>query len=217
MTPLTPLLSVVVPTIGRSSLITTLDSLDAQELADELEVLVVADVYGGLTAEIVQAHEHVQEERDVARYRWLEYDGGLHCFGQPQRMIGGRSATAPWVWYTQDDNIAAQGAVAAILHAAARQAEPAPIFARWLSPWREIIWRDTRLELRNIDADCLVLPRLIAQRVSWGLRYEGDYDAAEDAARLAGGRIDWQDVVISIARPEPEHCWWRFLPAEVSA
>ncbi len=211
-----PLLSVVIPTIGRSSLITTLDSLDAQELADELELVIVADVHGGMTNEILQAREHVQEERDIARYRWLEYDGGLHCYGQPQRMIGGRTATAPWVWFTQDDNIAAQGAVAAILHAAARQAQPAPIFARWLSPWRQVIWAEPQLWEGNIDADCVVLPLAIARGVSWGLRYAGDYDAAQHAVRLAGDRVDWLDQVVSIARPDPEHCWWHKAAVEAS-
>lgn len=204
-----PLLSVVIPTIGRPSLTLTLDSLDAQAEAELVEVLVVADVHGGLTPALEQARDHVLEERDGERYRWLQYDGGMHCVGQPQRMIGGRTAMAPWVWYSQDDNIAAAGAVSAILRAAAQQTTTVPMFGRWLSAWREVIWREEKLTLGNIDADCLVLPHWVAQRVEWGLRYEGDFDAAQHAARLVNGQIAWLDAILSISKPDAEHYWWR--------
>jgi len=211
-----PELAVVIPTIGRSTLVRTLDALEAQLGAEMLEVLVVGDSYAGYhAADLEQARQHVLEERDE-RFRWFEYDGGLHMVGHPQRMAGARCATAPFVWYGQDDNIAADGAVPAILETIAGQPSARPIFGRWLSPWRELIWRDRHLQMGNIDADCLVLPRLIAERVQWGPRYEGDFDAAAHAASLSAG-IDWLDFVISVARPDQEHLWWQHAPAEASA
>lgn len=205
---MTPALSVVIPTIGRSTLSRLLDSLDAQPQAELLEVVVVADTHGGVTPDLEQARLHVLEERDARRYVWREYDAGMHCWGHPQRMLGGRCARAPWVWYSQDDNIAAQGALEDIFRAIARQRFVRPLFFRWLSGWREVIWRDHHLILGNIDADCLVLPRRIAERVQWGLRYEGDFDAAIDVMRLADEVVEWQDHVISISNPDAEHCWW---------
>ena len=203
-----PALAVVIPTVGRATLVRTLDSLDGRAERDLLEVFVVADTHGGLTSDLEQARDHVRSERDSAVFHWREYDAGLHCWGHPQRMLGGRSATAPFVWYTQDDNAAAEGAATAILGAIAHQAHARPLFFRWLSPWRETIWRDQRLLLGNIDADCLVLPKRVAQQVTWGLRYEGDFDAAVYAMRIADGEVDWQDTVISIARPDSTLCWW---------
>jgi len=211
-----PELAVVIPTVGRATLASTLDSLDAQPERDLLEVLVVADTHGGLSADLEQARAHVREERDPAIFHWREYDAGLHCWGHPQRMCGGRSATAPLVWYTQDDNVAAEGAVGLILEAAHFQARRSPLFFRWLSPWRELIWRDEHLLLGNIDADCLVLPRRIAERVQWGLRYEGDFDAAEDALRLSDGTVSWRDGLVSIARPDAPLCWWRPVAARAA-
>jgi len=203
-----PALSVVIPTVGRPTLVRTLDSLDAQSERAQLEVFVVADTFGGITPDLELARHHVQSQRDSAVFHWREYDGGLHCWGHPQRMLGGRSATGSFVWYTQDDNAAAEGAAAAILDAIAHQSHPRPLFFRWLSPWRETIWRDQHLMMGNIDADCLVLPKRVAQQVTWGLRYEGDYDAAVDVMRIADGEVDWDDRIISIARPDSTLCWW---------
>lgn len=202
---MSPWLSVVIPTIGRESLSRTLASLEAQPESAGLEVLVVADTFGGLTPDLEQARSQVQQ----AGHRFIEHDGGLHCYGHPQRTIGARAASAPWVWFAQDDNIAARDALASIELALDLQRSPRPVFFRFLSSWRETIWRTRELVLGNIDADCLVLPRGIAQQVDWGLRYEGDFDAACQAATLSGGDVVWVDEIVTIARPTENDLWWR--------
>lgn len=213
---MTPELAVVIPTVGRLTLLSTLDALEAQPGRDLLEVLVVADTLGGLTADLEQARAHVRDERPDWMH-WIEHDGGVHCYGQPQRMCGARSATAPWVWFGQDDNVAAADAVTGILTAIARQSSSRPIFGKVTTHWRDVVWRTPQLALGNIDADCLVLPRFIAERVIWGLRYEGDFDAAQDAMRLSDGGVDWLDQVLAIARPDAEHRWWDQVAVEASA
>jgi hypothetical protein len=210
---MTPWLSVVIPTVGRATLHQTLDSLDAQPEAGGVEVLVVGDTYGGLTGGLLEVQARISRERDPARYVWLEVDGGQHCWGHPQRTAGARLANAPWIWFTQDDNIASAGAFAAIQLGIAAQVQPRPLFFRWLAPWRELIWRSQHLELGNIDADCLVLPHTLAENIEWGLRYEGDFDAAVRAFNLVGGDVDWREDLISIARPWPADRWWEQLAA----
>ena len=202
---MTPWLSVVIPTVGRSTLCLTLESIRAQPEAEGVEVLVVADTFGGLTADLERARGDVEHQG----YRWLEHDAGRHCVGQPQRTYGAQLATAPYVWFTQDDNIAAEDALAEIECAIDVQPRARPLFFRFLSYWRETIWREPELRLGNIDADCLVFPRAIAHEVHWGMRYEGDFDAAQQAYQLVGGDIGWCDEVVSISRPGPEHCWWK--------
>lgn len=200
----TPWLSVVIPTVGRDSLRLTLDSIRAQPESEGVEVLVVADTFGGLTPALEQARARVEEYG----FTWLEHDAGQHCVGQPQRTYGAKHARAPWVWFSQDDNIAAEDALSAIELAAEAEPHPRPLFFRFLSYWRDTIWRTRVLRLGDIDADCLVFPRAIARNVVWGMRYEGDYDAAYQAAQLSGGDVGWCDEVISIARPAAEHLWW---------
>lgn len=204
-----PWLSIVIPTIGRDSLSDTLDSIDAQpaSLLDGVEVLVVGDTYGGHTTQLEGVRSYLALEHPLGRYRFLEHDGGMHMYGQPQRTYGARQARGDWVWFTQDDNVASQGALEAI-HTATRATDASRLLIfRWLSPWRELIWRVPGLELGNVDADCLVMRRDLAAEVSWGLRYEGDFDAAAAAARLSGA-VGWCDDLISIARPDGDLCWW---------
>jgi len=201
----TPWLSVVIPTIGRDTLAVTLESLVAQPEYEGVEVLVVGDTHGGWTTSLYDA----QALTEQARQTFLAHDGGRHCFGQPQRTAGARVARAPWVAFTQDDNISAKDALAYIEMAIDNQVHPRPIFFRWLAPWRETIWRWPQLRPGNIDADCLVFPRAIARDVVWGMHYEGDYDAARQAYSLAGAEVDWCEEIISIARPDAEHVWWK--------
>ena len=200
-----PWLSVVIPTVGRDSLELTLASIRAQPESAGVEVLVVADTYGGMTPALEDAHQRVLD----SGFGWLEHDGGRHCVGQPQRNAGMRAAQAAWTWYLQDDNIAAPDSLANIEEAIAEQPRARPLFFRFESYWREIIWRQPVLAMGNIDADCLVFPRYISEVVEWGMRYEGDFDAALMAFNRAGGDVGWIDAVVSISRPAtPDHYWW---------
>lgn len=205
-----PWLSVVIPTIGRPSLVETLDALDAQppHLLEGVEVLVVGDTYGGQSIQLANVKEHVELERPLERYRYLEVDAGLHCYGQPQRAYGAREARGRWVWFGQDDNVATPRALHFIHAATHDDGAPRFFIFRLLTYWREQVWREPYLRLGNVDADCLVMRQDLARTVNWGLRYEGDYDAAVEAARLSES-VGWGDEVVSIARPEREHRWWR--------
>jgi len=201
----TPWLSVVIPTVGRETLALTLRSLRAQPESAGLEVLVVADTHGGHTALLEQARDRVH----ASGFDWLEYDAGRHCVGQPQRTYGAKQASAPWVWFSQDDNIATRDSLVAIETAIDAQVRARPLFFRIRSYWGETIWRSQQLTLGNIDADCLVLPRKLARRIEWGLRYEGDFDAAAQAFAFSDSDVGWIDEVVSLARPEQEDLWWR--------
>jgi Glycosyl transferase family 2 len=201
----TPWLSVVIPTVGRPTLRYTLESIRAQPESEGVEVLVVADTFGGQTPELAVARAYV-EDLGAA---WLEHDAGLHCVGQPQRTFGASLAKAPWVWFSQDDNIAAEDSFAAIETAIEAQPRIRPLFFRFVSYWGQTIWREPVLQPGNIDADCLVFPRAIAHEVQWGLRYEGDFDAAYRACELMGGDVGWCDEVVSISRPPASNLWWK--------
>jgi len=202
---MTPWLSVVIPTIGRASLEDTLTSLRIQPESDGIEVLVVADTHGPVNAQLNYSHKRVED----LGFDWLELDAGLNCVGQPQRTFGAKVASAPWVWFTQDDNIAAENSLLAIQSAIEAQPRRRPLFFQMLTYWGARIWQTPVLAQGNIDADCLVFPREVAKQVEWGLRYEGDLDAAVRAFNLTGGDVAWIDELVSIGRPPAELRWWR--------
>jgi len=201
----TPWLSVVIPTIGRQSLSATLDSLRVQPESDGVEVLVVADTHGPINAQLNYSHKRVED----LGFDWLELDAGVNCVGQPQRTYGAKAATAPWVWFTQDDNIAAEHSLLAIQSAIEAQPRARPLFFQMQTYWGARIWQTPVLAQGNIDADCLVFPREVAKQVEWGLRYEGDLDAAVCAFNLTGGDVAWMDELVSVGRPAVEQLWWR--------
>jgi len=200
-----PWLSVVIPTIGRDSLQMTFDALGAQPECAGVEVLVVADTYGGNTDELTRARLRTE----LAGFNWLEHDAGFHCVGQPQRTHGARQAHAPWIWFGQDDNVPAKDSLALIEQTIDAQEHARPLFFRMRTFWGSEVWHEPMLSIGNIDADCLVFPRAIAKQVEWGLRYEGDYDAAKHAYQLSDGDVGWIDEVVSVARPQPGQFWWR--------
>lgn len=201
-----PWLSIVVPTSARRhpELFRTLASIEHQLNGYAVEVLVVADTHGATD------RERFLTLRDQlpSGVRWFEHDGGVNCYGQPQRTFGARQASGEWVAFSQDDNILAQGAIDAIWLALCQEPHKRPLFFRIQTWWGATVWSSPQLVLGNIDADCLVFPRAIAQQVSWGLRYEGDYDAAVQAAQLAQGDVDWREETIAIARPDGAQLWW---------
>jgi hypothetical protein len=203
-----PWLSIVIPTAGQqhAGLKRTLDSIRYQPATGDVEVLVVADTHalpGGifdrLRDEVADAY---------VGQRWLEHDGGIHCYGQPQRSFGARQARGEWVAFSQDDNILAEDALSAIWTALVQEPRERPLFFRMQTYWRETVWRAPSLQMGNIDADCLVLPQHVASEITWGLRYEGDFDAAVAVMQRADGDVGWREEMIAIARPDQEHVWW---------
>jgi len=207
---MTPWLSIVVPTAGKrpEGLLRTLESVRRQppRIADGVEVLVVADTHG--LVDVAQL-DILKTAVTHLRYRWLEFDGGLHCYGQPQRTYGAQQACGEWVAFSQDDNILAHDALTSVWFEVCQSPHKRPLFFRVLTPWRESIWRERSLYQANIDADCLVFPRELAREVTWGLRYEGDFDAAVAAMQLAQGDVGWCEEQIALARPDQEHVWWQ--------
>jgi Glycosyl transferase family 2 len=197
-------LSVVVPTAGdrREGLLRTIESVRRQA-AQDVQTVVVADTHALLSRAPL---ESLRNDVEAAGASWFEHDGGLHCYGQPQRTFGARHAAGEWVAFSQDDNILAQGAIAAIRRAVLQQPCPRPLFFRIHTYWGVEVWHQPSLYQGNIDADCLVLPRDIAAEVEWGLRYEGDFDAALAAMHIANGDVAWRTETIALARPES--VWW---------
>jgi hypothetical protein len=199
-------LSVVIPTGGqrRDGLLRTIESIRRQPQADQLEVLVVADTYGFGNH---LALEQLRDTVEACGARWLEHDAGLHCYGQPQRTFGSQHASGEWVAYSQDDNILGEDALGAIYRVVSTEPHKRPLFFRVQMYWGTTIWRDAALYQGNIDADCLVLPQPLASEIAWGLRYEGDLDAAVAAMQASAGDVGWREDVIALSRPEA--VWWQ--------
>jgi glycosyltransferase involved in cell wall biosynthesis len=164
-----PLLSVVVPTIGRPTLERTLRSLRYQAPSSTLEIVVVGDTHQATYARALGTVPYLCDQFEA---RYLEHDGGLHCVGQPQRQRGQAAAHGLWLAWLQDDDVWAANALATIRPFLAYVR---PLLFRAETRHGGTVWREPRLEHGNVDANCLVVPNVPARLGRWLNHYDGDY------------------------------------------
>jgi hypothetical protein len=115
-----------------------------------------------------------------------------------QRNWGFAHAAGSHVWCLADDDVAAPGAVDALV-AAARQGGWHLFRVRSvgeLGDW--VVWRDRHVILGNLDAEGILVPRDVTSR--WPNRYEGDFLFAELLSDELG-EPTWQETVVALLRP----------------
>jgi Glycosyl transferase family 2 len=209
-----PILSVIVPTVGRPSLERTVRSLLAQGEWLPYEVVLVGDTHAGTWDAGLPLARDLALQRPE-RLRYVGHDGGVHAWGHPQRNHGATVARGDYLWWVGDDDVALPGAFRAIARAlAAREHDPRVFLFRWIAPWKMVLWHTAGHlgdEPGFIDAECIVCPNDPAKLGTWTHRYQGDYDfILETIGRWGGpGRVVWQPEVIAQAQPPEAEDWTR--------
>jgi hypothetical protein len=204
-----PLLSVIVPTVGRPSLQRTLRSLLRQGDWLPWEAVLVGDTYGGTWAhQLPSAYELAQSD---PRFVYTECDGGLHAWGHPQRNHGATVARGRYLSWLGDDDIYLPGAFEHVARALyRREDDPRVLLFRWIAPWKQIYWHTAGfLAQDHIDAECIVCPNAPEKLGTWTNRYQGDYDFIAGTVERWGGveRVVWQPEVIAQAQPTDGEDW----------
>lgn len=198
-----PILSVIIPTCGRSTLERTLQSIQQQIdslhkffYSDRVEVLVIGDTH----------HNDFELPLSVApslchnyNVTYLEYDGGGHNWGHHQRNYGMTRARGKWLSFLQDDDALNPGAFEAIFNA---------IDFHWgvilgqTQTWQVgIVPREKRLYEGNVDANCIIVPNVPERLGVWENRYAGDFSFIRDTCELWDNHIMWLPKVLSVGRP----------------
>jgi hypothetical protein len=204
-----PLLSVIVPTVGRPSLARTVRSLLRQGEWLPYEVLLVGDTHGETWAE--QLPWAAELARTDPHLSYAEHDGGLHAWGHPQRNHGATLARGRYLSWLGDDDVYLPGAFRAIARAI-RAHEDDPLeesgrvfLFRWIAPWKQVLWHEKGVLAQDwIDAECIVCPNVPSKLGHWNEgRYQGDFDMIRQTVEQWGGveRVVWQPEVIAQAQP----------------
>lgn len=203
-----PKLTVIIPTCGRKSLERTLQSIRSQKgklgipyNSDFVEVLVVGDTHQGSFTEPLSRVPFLCQEYDC---QYLEYDGGEHMWGHPQRNYGQSVAKGKWISWLQDDDIYVPGAFAAIIESAfapLTQKPFAPRLFRTLTWQAGVVWSEPELREGNIDANCIVAPNVPEKLGVWASRYNGDFDFIRDTCSRWDMMV-WEPRVIAHGRPQ---------------
>ncbi len=194
-------LTIIVPTIGRSTLETTLQSIARQELQSGDRVIVALDTYQEPTRPDVAAL--------VARYGFmlLPIDGGVHFMGNPQLNAALELVETDYVIALGDDDVYVDGAIARLRpklkngRAVLFQFYAPPYLVAG-NPERFVLWADRTLRVANISGCCIAAPREALVPVSDHQRCEVDFDWIVAIVQKTGHKPVWMDDVLIIARPD---------------
>lgn len=192
-----PILSVIIPTIGRPTLDPLLLALRRQMPAAEVEILVVGDTHRDTWAAPLAAVPALCD-RYAARY--LRHDGGVHAWGHPQRTYGATAAHGAWLWWLQDDDLPTPEAWGRLRQRLVGGPCLPHLFQT--QTWQAgVVWHAPELRLCNIDADCLVAPNVPKRLAPWPPRYNGDFEMITETVAHYSGACEWVDAVIAVGRP----------------
>ncbi len=194
-------LTIIVPTIGRPTLETTLQSIARQDLRSGDCVIVALDTY--------QEPPRPDVAALVARYGFdlLLVDGGVHFMGNPQLNAALDTVTTDYVCALGDDDVYVDGAISR-LRPKLKDGRAilfkfyAPRYLVFGNPERFVLWMDRTLRVANISGCCIAAPREAIVPVSDHQRCEVDFDWIVEIVQKTGHKPIWMDDVLIIARPD---------------
>lgn len=219
---MTPTFTVLIGSLGRSTLRQTLDSIARQHRVTGDQVIVALDSFEhGEQPDVQQLVTGYGPGFDVCAY-----DSGYHWLGVEQINYAMHHVpmTGTHVFTLGDDDVFTDDAYATLRPVCA--ADPAqPVLYRFVAPWRELLWDHPRLEMSRISGCCIAAPAAFVGPMTTAKIVEHDYWWMKDILARSGREPRWLDRVLVIARPDIRHnrpltrgvlqCWhckgWRWL------
>lgn len=184
-------LSVIVPTLGRSSLRNTLDSVVPQ-LREGDELLLVGDGHQPVAQAMAAPH--------AGRVVYMEV-GPTRSWGHAQRNAAMAIAKGRYLAFLDDDDIWLPGARRAI--GQETEAYPGAFIVFRMLHHLGRIWTDPEIRSGNVSTQMLIVPNVPGQLGEWRANPDtpngggGDYLFAADTAALMRGRVVFSTTVIA--------------------
>jgi len=187
MTEIDDALTIVIPTIGRSSVKDTLDSIAPQlEMFDQ--VFVVGDGAYPETKKLVQQYG--------IQYGYFEIPGGPHHdWGARARNFGIDLAKKAYITFMDDDDRYLPGAFRHIKGAI--QEKPGHSFMFRMIHGKSILWKTREVCLGNVSSQMIAVPNIKSKLGRFTERYEGDFDFISSISNYYPQFI-WREEIISI-------------------
>lgn len=193
---MTPTFSIIVPTTGRPSLRTALQSLANQPLMPGDEVIVVG---AG------------EEQAQSFGYRHLAH-APAGDYGYSERAFGMAAATASHLAFLDDDDVYVPGAFAAMRAEIARNPDRPHLF-KMIAPWGETLWRSAGvIKPGDFGGAQFVTPNIPEKLGRYSDRYEADYDfIVSTLALYPAHALVWSNTVTYRCAPGlgRDKCEWR--------
>lgn len=198
-----PTLTIVVPTIGRPTLVNTLESIKRQALIPGDDVLIVYDSFAKDAVNAAQTKAMVESYG----FTFIEHNGGYHFQGNPQLNHAINIAKTDFLCALGDDDIYVDGAIARLR----KKLQPGRVvlfkffitgFLTGLFGARFLLWSDKEVRLANLSGCCMAAPVSALVPVNTELRMEVDYEWIRDTVKKSGRRPYWMNDCLVIARPD---------------
>lgn len=109
-----------------------------------------------------------------------------------------RCARGDALLFIDDDDVHTPDALAVVRAAVETEPDRIHIFRMMYSDGRTL-WEGQEVRSGNVSTQMVVIPFFLA-RVSFGSRYEGDFDFIDAACRIAGPPA-WHEEIIALVRP----------------
>lgn len=194
-------IAVVIPTIGRRSLVDALASVVPQLGADDLVYVMYDGSHESMLTATADVRREYQHEFSRVWFYAMPYgEGGLGGYGHPQRnrALDLLPQDIDWVWSFDDDDVATPNALET-LRTWLTAGDGFGLKPPWLACQMHFgpnshaaghtVWREEQVALGNIGTPCIVMPRHAKSRwgdmdtdprsgVHHGVGYFGDYELA---------------------------------------
>jgi hypothetical protein len=189
---LQPTLTIIIPTVSRSTLATTLQSLAPQLVADD-QVLVIGDGEQPLARKLVS-------QLPTPPWHYFEH-GPTRDTGRSQREFGITHSTSDYLCFMDDDDCFVESALR-MIRTRATEHPGRPLMFRMDDRGGAIRWGRPELAYGNVGTPMFVIPNIADKIGRWD---ENDYHFIRHTVELQGEPV-WLEDIIAIVRPhEPRH------------
>lgn len=186
--------SIIIPTIGRPNLYTTLHSILSCGLLATDEVIVVGD---GSCSEAEKIVGFYSERMNVRFYAGPE----THIFGAKQRNLGMSIATGSHLLFMDDDDTYKPGALNCVRVALAEAPRKLHLFRIESISKRHpfgILWSEKEMTIGNVGTQMIAVPRVQELLGVWPDQHCSDFGFLMNTApKFKEGEIVWREEVIA--------------------
>lgn len=191
MTEIDDALTIIIPTIGRSSIKDTLDSI-ASQLQIYDQVFVIGDGLYPETKKLVQKYG--------IQYGYFQLNNGPHHdWGARARNFGIDLAKKAYITFMDDDDQYLPGAFKHVK--AAIQEKPGYPFMFRMIHGKNLLWATKDLTIGNVSSQMVAVPNIKNKLGRFSERYEGDFDFMRSTADFYFPDYNpfiWREEIISI-------------------
>lgn len=189
-------LTVIVPTLGRTTLAATLNSIRAQSV-DSDEILVVADTDGDVDRAYAIFNAVSGEDSAATKWRFLQCASDQYGRGYAQREYAIERAKGTHLCFQDDDDTFSHNGLSLMRDAAT----DIPVLFRFKHK-HGVIWQTPKLRFGDIGTPCIVTPNSNLGR--WeptsGGTSGGDFTFIDKTVRNHNG-CHWREEIVSLVRP----------------